>query len=130
MQHEFFEIIKERNQNGATVFLSSHVLSEVQRNCTRAAVIREGEIIACDSVEALSKSNARRVTIHGTFDLNGLDGIKDITVSKTTASFLYNGDINALLRRLADGNVDDLKVSEPDLDEIFLHYYEKGGESV
>lgn len=130
MQHEFFEIIKERNQNGATVFLSSHVLSEVQRNCTRAAVIREGEIIACDSVEALSKSNARRVTIHGAFDLNGLDGIKDITVGRNTSSFLYNGDINALLRRLADGNVDDLKVSEPDLDEIFLHYYEKGGESV
>ena len=54
MQREFFEILKERNREGATVFLSSHILSEVQHNCTRAAVIRGGSIIACDSVEALA----------------------------------------------------------------------------
>ena len=129
MQHEFFEIIRERNQNGATVFLSSHVLSEVQRNCTRAAVIKEGKIIACDSVEALSKSNAKRVSAHGSFDLDGLSGIKDMKVTDNSASFLYNGDINELLLRLSKGNVFDLNVSDPDLEEIFLHYYEKDGES-
>ena len=129
MQHEFFEIIRERNQNGATVFLSSHVLSEVQRNCTRAAVIKEGKIIACDSVEALSKSNAKRVSVHGSFDLDGLSGIKDMKVTDNSASFLYNGDINELLLRLSKGNVFDLNVSDPDLEEIFLHYYEKDGES-
>lgn len=130
MQHEFFEIIKERNQNGTTVFLSSHVLSEVQRNCKRAAIIREGKIIACDSVEAMARSNARRVTIHGSFDLEGLSGIKDVQTADNTASFLYNGDINALLRTLSEGNIVDLKVSEPDLEEIFLHYYEKDGDRV
>ncbi len=130
MQHEFFEIIKERNQKGATVLLSSHMLSEVQRNCTRAAVIREGEIIACDSVEALSKSNAKRVSIHGSFNLDGLSGIKDISITDETASFLYNGDVNTLLRRLGDGNITDIKITEPDLEEIFLHYYEKEGEVI
>ena len=58
MQKEFFDILQERNKGGATVFLSSHVLSEIQHNCTRAAIIRDGRIIACDSVEALSKSKA------------------------------------------------------------------------
>lgn len=129
MQHEFFEIIRERNQKGATVFLSSHVLSEVQRNCTRAAVIKEGKIIACDSVEALSKSNAKRVSVHGSFDLDGLSGIKDMKTNDNSASFLYNGDMNELLLRLSKGNVFDLNVSDPDLEEIFLHYYEKDGES-
>ena len=65
MQHEFFRILQERNQKGTTVFLSSHILSEIQRYCSRAAVIREGRIIACDSVDRLAKTGARRVTFRG-----------------------------------------------------------------
>ena len=128
MQREFFEIIRERNQSGVTVFLSSHILSEVQRNCNRAAVIREGRIIACDSVEALAKSNAKRISIYGSADLTGLDGIKDVKRSETAVSFLYSGDMNPLLHRLSEGDIHDLSVSEPDLEEIFLHYYEKAGD--
>ena len=127
MQREFFDIIAERNQSGVTVFLSSHILSEVQRNCSRAAVIREGRIIACDSVEALAKSNARRISLAGSADLTGLDGIRDMTRSDNAVSFLYSGDMNRLLHRLSEGDIHDLSVSEPDLEEIFLHYYEKAG---
>ena len=127
MQREFFNIIKERNENGATVFLSSHVLHEVQRNCTRAAVIRDGKIIACDSVEALSKTNAKRVSLRGDADLKGIDGIRDLTQSEGASSFLYSGDMNTLLSRLAAGDVRDLNVSDPDLEEIFMHYYDKEG---
>ena len=65
MQREFFALLRERHAQGATVFLSSHVLSEIQRHCTRAAIIREGRIIACDQVEALAQTGARRVTLHG-----------------------------------------------------------------
>ena len=130
MQHEFFEIIRERNKNGSTVFLSSHILSEVQRNCSRAAIIREGEIIACDSVDALAKSNAKRVSIYGSFELKGLDGIKDLKTRDNTANFLYNGDINLLMHRLSEGNIADIRITEPDLDEVFLHYYEKEGDAV
>ena len=128
MQREFFELLKERNREGTTVFLSSHILSEVQRNCTRAAIIREGRIIACDSVEALAKTSAKRVSIHGSADLSRLEGIRDRRETGGSVSFLYSGDINALLRVLAAGSVTDLSVSEPDLEEIFLHYYEKEGE--
>ena len=125
MQREFFDILRERSAKGATVFLSSHILSEVQRNCTRAAVIREGKIIACGSVEDLAKSNARRVSVLGRVDLSGLDGIRDLKAGDGTASFLYGGDMGRLLSRLAEGDVRDLSVSEPDLEEIFLHYYGK-----
>ena len=58
MQREFFQILQERNAEGTTIFLSSHILAEVQRNCTRAGIIREGRLIACDSVEALSQTKA------------------------------------------------------------------------
>ncbi|MDO4754244.1 MAG: AAA family ATPase, partial [Bacillota bacterium] len=129
MQKEFFDIIGERNQKGVTVFLSSHVLSEVQRNCTRAAVIRRGEIVACDRVEALAKTGARRVLIYGSVDLDGLNGIRDLNSSSDTISFLYNGDIRELLKRLSKADISDLHISEPDLEEIFLHYYKQEGEN-
>lgn len=127
MQREFFEIIRERNSRGATVFLSSHILTEVQHNCSRAAVIREGRIIACDSVDALGNSNAKRISVTGQVDLGGLEGIRDLKEGSTT-SFLFSGDMNLLLNKLAQGNVSDLSITEPDLEEIFLHYYGKGGD--
>lgn len=128
MQREFFSILRERNQEGTTIFLSSHVLSEIQRNCSRAAIIREGRLIACDSVEELSRTSAKRVSIHGSVNLDGITGIRDRMETEGGVSFLYSGDINCLVRLLAQGDVKDLSVAEPDLEEIFLHYYEDGGE--
>ena len=128
MQREFFDILRERNRKGVTVFLSSHVLSEVQRNCTRAAVIREGKIIACDSVDALAKTNAKRISVRGRVDLEGLDGIRDRKAVEKGVSFLYSGDMNRLIQRLSEGEISDLSVSEPDLEEIFLHYYGREGD--
>ena len=125
MQKAFFEILQERHEKGTTVFLSSHILSEIQHNCSRAAIIREGRILVCDSVEALSQSNARRVTVHGSVELAGLPGVRDRKESEGGISFLYSGEMKALLRMLAAGDISDLSVSEPDLEEIFLHYYEK-----
>ena len=128
MQREFYDIIRERNREGATVFLSSHILSEVQRNCSRAAVIREGRIIACGSIDDLAKTNARRITVHGSASLNGLEGVRDMQSAEGVISFLYSGEMKPLLQRLAEGNIRDLSVSEPDLEEIFLHYYQDGGD--
>ena len=130
MQREFFHIIRERNEQGATVFLSSHVLSEIQRNCTRAAIIREGRIIACNRVEALSKTNAKRLSVQGQVSLDSLEEIRDLKENDGIFSFLYGGDIHRLLETLSAGTITDLSISDPDLDEIFLHYYENGGEQV
>ena len=130
MQREFFHIIRERNEQGATVFLSSHVLSEIQRNCTRAAIIREGRIIACDRVEALSKTNAKLISVQGQVSLDSLEEIRDLKENDGIFSFLYGGDIHRLLETLSAGTITDLSISDPDLDEIFLHYYENGGEQV
>lgn len=130
MQKEFFDILQERNKQGTTIFLSSHVLSEIQRNCTRAAIIRDGSLIACDSVDALSKTSAKRITVHGLVNLDNLDGVRDKKESGDSVSFLFGGDINDLIRALSTCRVSDLTVTEPDLEEIFLHYYEKDGDPV
>ena len=121
MQKEFFDILQERNQQGTTIFLSSHVLSEIQRNCTRAAIIRNGRIIACDSVDSLSKTNAKRITVHGQVNLDKLEGVRGRKDSVDSVSFLFSGNINDLIRAFSTCQVTDLTVTEPDLEEIFLH---------
>ena len=125
MQREFFSILQERNREGTTVFLSSHILSEIQRNCTRAAIIREGALLACGSVEELARTNARRVTLRGSAEVQVLSGIRDCQQTEEGLSFLYSGDMQLLLNALAGGKVEDLTIAEPDLEEVFLHYYEK-----
>ena len=128
MQKEFFDILKERNAEGSTIMLSSHILSEIQKNCTRAAIIKEGRLIALDSVENLSKTAAKRVTLHGVSAIpEGLE-TADANVTGNSVSFLYNGDIRKLLSVLGTLPVTDMTMTEPDLDEIFMHYYQKGGE--
>ncbi|MCH5271072.1 MAG: ABC transporter ATP-binding protein [Lachnospiraceae bacterium] len=127
MQKEFFSILQERHQAGTTIFLSSHILSEVQRNCGRAAIIREGRLIACGSVEDLAKTSAKRITVYGDVKLEQLAGIKDRHVIDGGCSFLYSGDMNELVQCLSTGQIYDLSVAEPDLEEIFMHYYTDGG---
>lgn len=111
----------------AAAGISKSLLFHYQRNCTRAAIIREGNIIACDHVEALAKTSAKRVNLHGRAKLEKLPCVKDLQQTEDTANFLYNGDIRSLLNVLSKGEIRDISISEPDLEEIFLHYYEKGG---
>lgn len=125
MQREFYDILRERHDSGATVFLSSHVLSEIQKNCARAAIIKDGKIAALDSVENLSRTSAKRVTLHGVSSLpQGLEA-KNAIAERGSVSFLYSGEIKELLRAAANLPIYDMTITEPDLDEIFLHYYEK-----
>ena len=127
MQREFFDILDEKNEKGTTIFLSSHILSEIQNHCTKAAIIREGRLIACDTVEALAKTSAKRIHIQGNLDLSSLPGVRDYKRIEENHDFLYGGDINELLKVLSSKNIQDLTISEPDLEEIFMHYYEKDG---
>ncbi len=128
MQREFFAILRERNAAGTTVFLSSHILSEVQRHCTRAGVIRDGRLIACGKVEDLADTGARRVLVRGIPDLTGLPGVRGLENLEDGVRFLYSGSMQPLLQTLAAAPVRDVQITEPDLEEVFLHYYTQGGD--
>lgn len=128
MQREFFDIIEERSRKGATVFMSSHVLSEVQNHCDRAAIIKNGSIIACDKVDDLKRTSVKRVSLTGQIDTSSLPPLKNVTAAADHMSFLYDGDLGRLLAVLSAGQVKDIEIHEPDLEEVFLHYYETEGE--
>lgn len=125
MQREFYSILKERNENGATVFLSSHILSEVGRYCKHAAVIREGRILASDSVDRLGHSEVKRVTLRGLSNPLTIENIRDVKKENDAVHFLFQGNANALLKELSHLTFDDVNITDPDLEEVFMHYYAK-----
>lgn len=123
MQREFYAILEERNKGGTTVFVSSHILSEVQRYCRHAAVIREGRLLASDSTERLGHTDAKRVRLRGTKLPLELPYVKDAQTEGDSVSFLYGGNLKELLNVLAGMSLTDVSITEPDLEEIFMHYY-------
>ena len=81
-------------------------------------------------MEKLAKTGARRVTLRGSLKPDALPEARDWKETDGTVSFLYNGEMNQLVRTLAAADIRELTVAEPDLEEIVLHFYEKGGDQV
>ena len=125
MQQEFFNILKERNKEGATIFLSSHVLSEIKKYCSTAAIIREGSILLSDSVENLGHTGVKKVSVKGVDTLPALEGISDERREDERISFLYSGEVHELLSALSVLEISDVNITDPELDEIFMNYYVK-----
>lgn len=125
MQREFYELLTERNKEGATIFLSSHILSDISRYCKHAGVIRDGELLVADSVEKLGHTGVKRVTLQGTEKIPQIEGVKSVTKEKGSVTFLYSGNPKDLLSCLTNIPFEDFTVTDPDLDEIFMHYYAK-----
>lgn len=124
MQHEVYSLLSERCNEGATVFLSSHILSEIGRYCKNAAVIREGKLLVSNSVKNLSHTDAKRVTLGGVSAPIELEHMRDVRYENGGVSFLYGGDVKQLVNHLAGISFDDITVENPDLDEVFLHFYD------
>lgn len=110
MQSEFFKLVLEYNRQGITCFLSSHVLSEIKKYCRHAAIIREGSIICTDTVENLTKTSTKRIRM-----------VKD----GEEQEFVYKGNLNELFAGFAGHDIEDIVIEEPELEEIFMHYYKQ-----
>lgn len=129
IQQAFYDILKEENSRGATVFFSSHVLSEVQKLCDRVAILKEGQLIGIQSIKELRESGYKKVSLSAKeaiprdfFDLSCIANYAE-TADKTSVSFMYNGNITAIIDKLHLLHLDDVLLEEPSLEEIFMHYY-------
>lgn len=142
IQKEFFDLLHERNREGATILLSSHQLSEVQRHCTKAALIRDGEIIASDSMTHLLSSRSKKihVLLWRPEDLNSL--LSELNTaghavllkaqeeaSDREAEFLYEGEPDDLFCTLSRYSLQDASVSDAGLEDLFLHYFTENKEA-
>lgn len=129
MQQTFFDLLRGENKRGATIIFSSHILSEVQKLCDRVAIIKEGSLVTVESIESLRKNNYMRVEFELAAPLVKSwfkqPGISSVTAHGKSVQFLYRGEVNTLLKRLSGLSLKTISITEPDLEEIFMHYYEK-----
>lgn len=127
MQRKFFDLIRQENARGVTVFFSSHILGEVQRLCNRVAIIREGKIVEISDIRTLQQNNYKKVVVTAgnlstaSFDL---PGVTNMQLENGSAHFFFKGDINVVLHKISSLQVTDVTIEEPTLEEIFMHYYE------
>lgn len=128
MQNRFFELLEEQNKKGVTIFFSSHMLSEIQRMCDRAAVIRNGEITAVEDISALLKKQMKK----GRFIFREKpatdsfpEGIQHPVWHNNKLTFEYVGEIKLLIDWMSKIDLIDAVLEEPDLESIFMTYYER-----
>lgn len=127
MQRKFFDLVRQENARGVTVFFSSHILGEVQRLCNRVGIIREGRIVEISNIRTLQQNNYKKVRVAAdglnpaVFDLPGVTNLQS---ENGALSFFFKGDINLVLQRISAQQVSDVTIEEPTLEEIFMHYYE------
>lgn len=127
MQNTLYAILRERTKQGATVFMSSHNLAEVERVCDRVAIIRQGQLVAVERIADLKDKHIHRIQV--TFDQStqpeavAMDGVTIEAAAERAITLKVKGDLPPLLSKLAKLPVKTLDVKSADLEDIFLTYY-------
>lgn len=131
MQQEFYRLITEARNEGRSVFLSSHILPEVERLCDRVGIIREGELVAVETVESMKSHALRRMEIHFAGAVppeafTSVTGVRDVSVHDSILRCTVIGSLDALIKAAAQYEVVNIISHEPSLEEVFLTYYGEG----
>ncbi|NLT56294.1 MAG: ABC transporter ATP-binding protein [Actinomycetales bacterium] len=132
VQQEFLAMIGEVRASGRTVFMSSHVLAEVQQVADRVGIVRDGRLVAVDQVAELGGRMLRTVEIRFTEPVpvdgfTGLPGVHDVLAEGPLLRCRVDGPLDPLVKAAARFTVVDLVATEPDLEQVFLSYYHEGG---
>ena len=131
VQKEFHAILRELAGDGKTIFLSSHVLSEIEEVAHRVGIIRAGALVAVEELHALKAKAIRRIDVVFATEadvhaFDGVEGVREAEIEGVRGRFVVDGSIDAFLKAVARYEVLDLVSQEPDLDEIFMGYYSGG----
>lgn len=120
-----YELLQSERDRGATIFFSSHVLAEVQKVCTRIGLIKQGKLIREATNQDFTQIGYRRVTVEtaSEMDFKQLPGVSGLERADKRYQFMYSGDPDHLIRLLATISLDSIHIEEPDLESVFMHYY-------
>jgi ABC-2 type transport system ATP-binding protein len=128
VQDTFLQMMRETRGEGRTVFLSSHILSEVERVCDRVAIVRGGRLAALETTESLLEKRRKRVTLVFSVPVDaepfaGLPGVSDVQVDGNRISLRLHDGVDAVIKLAAQHTLVDLSIEHPSLDEVFMGYY-------
>ncbi len=135
IQQTFFEIVRETRADGRTIFLSSHIIDEVDRTCDRVAIIREGRLVQVDRIEAIRRLAFHHVELMfglpvATAVFEGIDGVSHVEAEGATVRMRVNGPIGLVLVAAAPHGLLDVVSREPNLEDVFLAQYDGHGVAV
>lgn len=128
VRQTFHDMLLEAREGGATIFLSSHVLSEVQAICDRVGILRGGQLQAIESIEAMRRARFRFVTIYTADPIEiaqwrTLPGVQEVTYNAGQLRLQVSGTLDAVIKLAATLTVEDITVEEPRLENLFMTYY-------
>jgi ABC-2 type transport system ATP-binding protein len=130
LQNEIYKMLEELKKKGTTIFISSHNLPEVERICDRVGIIKQGRMVAVETLKELAGKRLHKVEVRfdkpikkSEFEFDGVENIDEIPDGLI---FSIGGDVNPVLAKLAKYKVTDISITHADLEEIFLKFYEKG----
>lgn len=134
MQQIFNDLMREVRSEGRTVFLSSHILAEVQAICDRVGILRDGDLKSVETVDRLTHVDIRRVTLEfaeavpagAEATLATVPGVTDVSANEHALSLNLSGDFDPVLRAVSSGYIKDIRIEQPSLEEIFLTFYGNG----
>jgi ABC-2 type transport system ATP-binding protein len=129
LQRTFNEFLLQEQQRGKTIFMSSHIMSDVEKVCQRVAVIRQGEIVTIEEVEKLRQKSGQSVSVEfgdpvSADELSHIPGVSNVTTTNHTYHFNIGGSMDALIKALSRHEVLRLQAEEAPLEEVFLQFYE------
>jgi len=131
MQTKFIEFILAEKEKGTTIFMSSHMIEEIEKTCDRVGIINAGKIVATETIADLKKRKSKKFLIefHNEQELSRFleEPFKIEKIGPTKAIVIVQGNVQTLLPTLANYQILDLDVISQSLEDIFMHYYEKGG---
>jgi ABC-2 type transport system ATP-binding protein len=132
VQKTLMEMLREANKNGSTIFFSSHTLSVVQKMCNKIGIIKDGRILEVETFETIKDKRIKKVSmeIERLPDfIKSSDMVENLIVKDHLAEFYFRGQVNTLFDALKDTEIKDFSMQEPELEELFMHFYmEKGGQ--
>ncbi|MEO8395874.1 MAG: ABC transporter ATP-binding protein [Chloroflexota bacterium] len=128
MQQTFYQLMQEARNEGRTVFLSSHILNEVQTICDRVAILRGGQLQAVQRVDELTHADFRHITLRfrepvAAAVVASVPGVSNVSAEAKTIRLQLIGDFDPLLRALSSAYIEDMEIQEPTLEEVFLKFY-------
>lgn len=131
LKNTMYEILSQMSKDGKTVFMSSHDLSEVEKICSRAAIIRSGKIVTIEDIKKLNKKRLYRVWVtldpdRELMSLAKINGVELEVETQSEATFSVAGDIDPVIRFLAKRKIDDVRIEHAGLEETFMKFYQKG----
>jgi ABC-2 type transport system ATP-binding protein len=127
MQQRFYELLMEMKNRGKTIFLSSHILSEVEKVCDRVGILREGKLVAIHEISEIKKIRLKSIEISFKQEVNKsvfrLDGVRKVEKDGKTIQLWVDSNINSILRTISEYPVENISFRDASLEDIFMEYY-------